>query len=144
MKWIKITKNNFKCSCEYSKSNDYAKLENFIINNNIVYYRDDIGKCYSILHFFQNKGFSRGKNEILISKYCNIEFADHYKFFKNSVGDIFFVSQPFSSNEDIKKEFTKYFDNNFKLNIYDTNKSWYMPNNTIIFVVTLTKTIVKL
>ncbi len=52
MDWTRITKENIKQATPYHEKNDYKLLEKFILDNNIVSFRNDINYGTTVLRFF--------------------------------------------------------------------------------------------
>jgi len=137
MAWTRVTKSNVKQATPYCKNVDYSLLEDFILKNNIVSFRKDIGYGTTVKRFFENGGRSCGCNYLQMESLYGHPFIDHYMFFKNRHGDVIFTSQPYAEKDYILEQFNKYFSNEFELEIFDTNKSWYSPGQVILFTIRL-------
>ena len=112
-------------------------LKKFIIENDIVSFRKDIGFGTTVLRFFQNGGKSCGKNHLSMKTEYGHPFIDHYMFFKTKSGSIIFTSQPYADKNYIINEFKLLFSNDFELEVYDTKDSWYYPGQVCLFTIKL-------
>lgn len=136
--WKKINKdiiNNIGPKCNMT---DFELFKYFLENNDIVEYKKDIGSGVSIRKFFETGGSTRGKKEILIKKELPPRFVDHQMFFRTKTKKVIFTSQVYNLNaNEIEKIFQENFDPDFELKIYNSRESWYNPNETILFSISL-------
>ena len=128
--WKKVEMKTFGYCYNQGDKSDVKLFEEFAINNNIEYFRTTVinGPLYD---FMKNGGIDKaGGNE-------------HSMMYKNTNNQIFIVSNSYSDEEKIKEDFDKWNNGKYKLTILGTEKSWYFPGGTVLFVITLKDVEVK-
>ena len=63
--------------------------------------------------------------------------------YKNRKGEILITSHSYMPDDEIIEKFNEWNDGDFKLTLYGAEKSWYYPNETTLFVITLKDVEVK-
>lgn len=68
-------------------------------------------------------------------------FMDHIAFYKNTeTNQVWLTSQPYRSRAEIEQEVRAWAErHNIDVQIYDTDKSWYYPNNTCLIIYTVNR-----
>ena len=137
MSWKRIAGSNINKACISCKDTDVSLLAKFIGDNQIVSYRRDIGFGTTVLRFFQNGGRSCGKTYLQMKEIYGHPFIDHAMFYKTKEGKVIFTSQPCAKKEYILKQFYALFPSDFKIDVYDTEDSWYRPGEVTLFTIQL-------
>ena len=137
MGWTRITSKNIHYATAYCQYIDYSLLEKFIIDNEIVAYRKDIGYGTTVIRFFQNGGRACGNKVLQMEGLFGHPFVDHYMFFKTKNGEVIFTSQPYAEKNYIIERFNAMFSDEFELKIYDAKESWYYPGSVTLFSIKL-------
>ena len=139
--WEKVEMKTFGYCYNQGDKSDVKLFEEFAVNNNIEYFRTTVinGPLYD---FMKNGGLDKagGNEQTLGSKISNLE---HNMMYKNANNQILIVSNSYSDEEKIKEDFDKWNNGKYKLTILGTEKSWYYPGVTVLFVVTLKDVEVK-
>lgn len=138
--WKKVEKDNLKYFCNQGNNSDLNLFKEFVINNEIEYIITTMIK--GPLYDFMKNGVSKeeGNRIWLSSRIPNLE---HDSVYKNAKNQIFIVSNSYSDEKKIKDDFDKWNNGKYKLTILGTEKSWYFPGGTVLFVVTLKDVEVK-
>ena len=139
--WEKVELANLEFSCNQGNKSDLSLFKEFFNNNEIEYFRTTMidGPLYD---FMKNGGVDKvgGNEQRLNTKIPNLE---HGKIYKNANNQILIVSNSYSDEEKIKEDFDKWNNGKYKFTILGTEKSWYFPGGTVLFVVTLKDVEVK-
>ena len=135
MAWTKIKRNDLISVMRHQEGKyDVELFRKFVVDNDLQYALSDIGFGTTIKRFFENGGIQAGKSDLSVK---SIPKMDHYYFYRNSKKEIYLTSNSHSSYESISKDLEQWNDGSFNINIVDSSKSWYWPNETVLIVITL-------
>ena len=139
--WEKVESKTFGYCYNQGNKSDVKLFEEFVENNKIEFFRTTVinGPLYD---FMKNGGIDKvgGNEQTLSSKIPNVE---HSMLYKNADNQILIVSNSYSDERKIREDFDKWNNGKYKLTILGTEKSWYYPGATVLFVVTLKDVEVK-
>ena len=141
MRWKKINFNKLKESTRHNSNSNLDLFIKFIENNDIVSSRSGYWLGTTVKRFLENGGKAAGKIDICLKK--EIPNMDHEYMYRNKKGEIFITSHSFMPKDVIISKFNEWNDGDFKLTLFGTEKSWYFPNETTLFVITLKDVEVK-
>ena len=135
MKWNKINKKDLVSCTRFIAETKLKLFEQFIDTNYLIEYRNSCWYGTTILRFMENKGRIAGREFISLKQ--QIPNIEHEYMYRHVYGDIFIISHTSKDKDTIIEDFNNWNDGNYKIDIFGKEKSWYNPNNTTLFVITL-------
>ena len=141
MQWKKINFNKLNESTQHNSSSNLDLFIEFVENNDIVSSRSGSWLGTTVRRFLENGGIADGNTYIHLRK--EITNIDHEYMYKNRKGEILITSHSYMPEDEIIEKFNEWNDGDFKLTLYGAEKSWYYPNETTLFVITLKDVEVK-
>lgn len=137
MGWTKINSKTLEYATYPNINNDLSLLSQFIKDNDIVSYREDIGFGTTVRRFFENGGRACGNNELDVRRFFGCTIIDHFMFFKTKSGHIILTSHPYVDVKTIVDEFTSRFSEDFTIEVFESDKSWYNRGQSVLVVIRL-------
>lgn len=141
MSWKKINNKKLFEATNKCDSSNIEIFKNFVNANYIISYKNGYWHGTTIKRFLENGGRIAGTKYISLKN--QIPNIDHEHIYRNIYNDVLIVSHSYNDEDKILEQFNEWNDGSFKIDIFGKEKSWYYPNETTLFVITLKDVQVK-